>query len=363
MRTHPSFLSRRRFLSILGRSVVVGSLAGLDVSRFAHAAGSGVIRLGLIGCGGRGSGAAVQALKTGKDVRLVAMADLFDERMTQSLSAMRKPAIAGQIVVPVERRFTGFNAFQELLASGVDGVLLTTPPAFRPLHFEAAVSAGMHCFLEKPVAVDAPGVRQIRAAASAAAQRGLSAIVGLQEHFDNAHRECLAEISHGTLGKLRRLQGVIHLGDVPRYARRGALERQLGQSATELEFQLRNWYPFVWLSGDMIVEMLVHHIHTCLRAAGQPPQRARGVAQRREHTTCESGDLSDFLSATYAYPDGSELQAEIGALANSPRQYQAVIEGERGPPRCGLNTPGLLTGKASSFGVSPALRTTLTRRK
>jgi myo-inositol 2-dehydrogenase/D-chiro-inositol 1-dehydrogenase len=308
----------------------MGSLASLDISRFAHAAGTDGIRLGLIGCGGRGSGAVSNALKAGKDVRLVAMADLFMEKINQSLSAITKPANSSQIEVPPARRFVGFNAFQELLASGVDGVMLTTPPGFRPAHFQAAVSAGVHCFLEKPVAVDAPGVRQVRLSANSARQRGLSAIVGLQERYDNSFRQCLSAISDGAIGKITRMRATIHLDDLPRYTQRAVLESQLGRTLTEMEFQLRNWYPFVWLSGDMIVEMLVHHLDDCVSAMGKPPQQARGKAERRKHTAAEYGDLSDFLSATYTYPDGTELQAEISGLSGSDRQWQATIEGEKG---------------------------------
>jgi predicted dehydrogenase len=333
MKRNRILLPRRNFLASLGRTAVVGSLAGLDISRFAHAAGSDTIRLGLVGSGGRGSGAVANALKTGKDIRLVAIADLFEDKINQSLAAIRKPANPNQITVPQDRRFVGFNAYQQLLSSGVDAVILATPPGFRPLHFEAAVNAGLHCFLEKPIAVDAPGVRQVRASAALAGQRGLAVVVGFQEHFDNSFRQCLAEISNGALGKITRLKAIIHWEGIPRHAARATVENQLGRPPTEMEFQLRNWYPFVWLCGDMIVEVLVHHLNTCWSALGRAPALARGKAERREHTSSEYGDISDFLSGTYVYPDGTELQAEMSALARSAKQYETIIEGEKGVAR------------------------------
>src|SRR5882724_7638424 len=190
--------TRRTFLKSVGRSVAAASLASLDISRFAHGAGASSIRLGLIGCGGRGTGGTRQALATGKDVKLVAMADLFEEKINSGLAALRIAGVpAEQVQVNAEQKFVGFNAFQNLLASGVDAVILATPPGFRPLHFEAAANAGVHAFLEKPVAIDAPGVRQVRAATTIAHQKGLSVIVGFQERFHRLHEEFIRKISNG----------------------------------------------------------------------------------------------------------------------------------------------------------------------
>jgi predicted dehydrogenase len=326
----PNRTTRRHFLTSATKAVVVGSLAALDISRFAHAAGSGVIRLGLVGCGGRGTGAARQALATGKDVKLVAMADVQGEKITGSLDQLKKTPVAGQLEVTGERRFSGFDAFQNLLAAGVDGVLLTTPPGFRPLHFEAAIRAGVHCFLEKPVAVDAPGVRRVRAAAEGARQKGCSVIVGLQEHFEKSYEQFMSEISNGAIGTTKRLSAIIRRTDVPRWAQRATLNKQLRRPLTEMEFQMRNWYPFTWLAGDMIVEMLVHRIDTCLWAIGRPPQSVQGRAERREHTSSDDGNISDFLSVKYLYADGIEMQAEISGLAGNVNTHEATIEGEKG---------------------------------
>lgn len=322
--------TRRRFILSMARTAAAGSLAALDISRFAHAVGNGVIRLGLIGCGGRGTGAARNALATGKDVKLVAMADVFEEQVTSSMEALKKQGLADQLQVPGERRFVGFDAFQNLLATGVDAVILATPPGFRPLHFDAAARAGIHSFLEKPVAVDAPGVRRVRSAAAEARKKGLSVIVGLEEHFDKSYQQFMTEISNGAIGKINKLNAIIRLTDLPRRRQRSALDKQLRRPITEMDFQMRNWYPFAWLSGDMIVEMLVHKIDTCLWAVGGPPQSVRGRAERREHTSSDCGNISDFLSVKFLYADGGEMLAEICSLTGIASEWRASIEGEKG---------------------------------
>jgi len=323
--------TRRKFIASVAKVAAGASLASLDVSRFAHAAGSGIIRLGLIGCGGRGISATRQALVTGKDIKLVAMADVLEEKITGNLNQLKRRGIpADQLQVSAERQFVGFDAYQSLLAAGVDAVILATPPGFRPLHYEASVRAGIHAFLEKPVAVDAPGVAQIRASTQSARQKGLSVIVGLQEHFDRAHQEFFTEISNGAIGKINKLKAIVRLADVPRWALRTDVDKQLRRASTEMEFQIRNWYPFVWLSGDMIVERLVHRIDTCLWAKGGLPQSARGSAERREHSGSDYGNISDFCSATYRYADGTELLAEISGFSGARKSDQATIEGEKG---------------------------------
>lgn len=333
--------TRRKFILSVAKTVAAGSLVALDVSRFAHAAGSGVIRLGLIGCGGRGTGAARNALAAGKDVKLVAMADVIEQKVGSSLDQLKKSRIADQLDVPGERQFSGFDSFQHLLSVGLDAVLVATPPGFHALHVEAAVRAGLHCFLEKPVAVDAPGVRQVRATAEVATQNGLSVIVGFQEHFDSSYQQFLAELSNGAIGTIKKLNAVIRWTDLPRRTTRASVDKQLRRPSTEMEFQIRNWFPFSWLSGDMIVETLVHHIDTCLAAVGSLPQHVQGTAERREHPGSDYGNISDFLTARYIFADGIELQAEISALLDNSAAWQASLEGEEGI----ATAPGKIVGR------------------
>lgn len=322
--------TRRKFLGAVAKTVTASSLVTLDISRFAHAAGSGVIRLGLIGCGGRGTGAAKNALATGGDVKLVAVADLFEERVDGVLNQLKGKVNADQVKVSKDNRFVGFDAYEKLLASGVDAVILATPPGFRPPHFEAAAKAGVHCFLEKPVAVDAPGIRQIRAAAEVVRQKRLSAVVGLQDRFDNQSQQLMAEIAKGLVGKIRRQEAIIRVKSLPGGRQRATLEKSLGRTLSELEYQIRNWMCFTWLSGDYIVETLVSHLDLCLWATGRIPLKATGKAERREKRGQEFGNVNDFVSASFRYDDDTELVAEISGHANADPKWDYRIEGDKG---------------------------------
>src|SRR5262245_11629271 len=190
--------SRRDFLKTSATAAVGGAIASqLSIARNAHAAGNGLLRVGLVGCGGRGTGAAEQALKADKEVKLVAMGDAFADRIPQSLARLKRDkAVADKIDVPPERCFAGFDAYQHVIAAS-DVVLLCTPPGFRPLHLKAAVEAGKHAFAEKPVAVDAPGVRSALETCQLAAKKGLSVVSGLCLRFDNGFKETVRRIHNG----------------------------------------------------------------------------------------------------------------------------------------------------------------------
>src|SRR5438874_4841014 len=191
----PSAASRRDFLKT---TAIAGTLAAIPN---AHAAGSDVLRVGLIGCGDRGTGAATQALAADSNVQLVAMADAFEDRLQHSLETLQKTEkVAAKLAVRPEHRFVGFNAYQELLGSGVDVVLLCTPPHFRPIHLRAAVEAGKHVFAEKPVAVDAPGVRSVLATCERAKAKGLSVVSGLGMRYDEGLRDTVRRIRDGAIG-------------------------------------------------------------------------------------------------------------------------------------------------------------------
>lgn len=275
-------------------------------------------------------GAVRGALTTGRDVKLVALADLFANQFDGVVNSLKGKVGAEQVKVSKDAMFDGFDAYEKLLASGVDAVILATPQGFRPLHFEAVAKAGVHCFLEKPVAVDAPGVRQIRAAAEVAKQKRLSAVVGLQDRFDNQCQQLMVEIAKGAVGKITRQETIIRGKSLPRQIQRAPLEKKLGRSLSELEYQSRNWMPYVWLSGDYIVEMLVHGLDISLWAAGRIPQKASGKAERREKHGQEFGNANDFISVSYRYDDGVELAAEISGHADAVPKWETTIEGTKG---------------------------------
>ncbi|MCA9218302.1 MAG: Gfo/Idh/MocA family oxidoreductase, partial [Planctomycetales bacterium] len=231
--------SRRKFIKNSSLLVAGGAVAGqLSLARTAHAFGSDEIRIGLIGCGGRGTGAATQAMNTEGATKLIAMADAFDDRLQQSLRGI-KGEHNDKVDVPPERRFVGFDAYKHVLESDADLIILATPPGFRPMHFEAAINAGKHVFMEKPVAVDAAGVRKVLKATAEAKKKNLAVQVGLQRRHERKYRETIARLQDGAIGDINLTRAYWNGGGV------WVRPRQKGQ--TEMEYQMRNWYYFNWL--------------------------------------------------------------------------------------------------------------------
>src|SRR5437762_3154389 len=237
--------SRRGFLESSSLAVA-GSLASLAIPKNVHAAASEELKVGLIGCGGRGSGAASQALKADSKVKLWAMGDAFEDRLELSLNSLQKiEDVAPKLDVAKERRFVGFDAYKNVIDC-CDVVLLCTPPQFRPLHLKAAVDAGKHVFAEKPVAVDAPGVRRVLKICEEAKQKNLSIVSGLCLRYDWRFQEVVKRIHDGQIGKIQGLQANDY---------RGAIWVKPRQPDwTDMTWQMRNWYYFTWLSGDFNVE-------------------------------------------------------------------------------------------------------------
>jgi len=223
--------SRRRFLQS-SAAAVGGVLAARPALGF-HVAGSDVLRVGLVGCGGRGTGAATQALAADKNVKLVAMADAFEDRLTTSLEQIKANKKVGhKVEVSPERRFVGFDAYQKLIDCGVDVVLLTTPPHFRPLHLKACVAAGKHVFAEKPVAVDGPGVRSVLATCEEAKKKNLTVVSGLCLRYSFGFRETVQRIHDGAIGDIRTLQATDYRG--------GIWVKPRQPDWNDMEWQMRN---------------------------------------------------------------------------------------------------------------------------
>ncbi|RZM21921.1 MAG: Gfo/Idh/MocA family oxidoreductase, partial [Pedobacter sp.] len=216
----------------------------------AHSSVDDTIKIALIGCGDRGTGAAYQALSTKENLKLVAMADAFQDRLDNSYKVL-SDKFGAKVDVPQDRKFVGFEGYKKAIALA-DVVLLVTPPGFRPSHFEEAIKQGKHVFMEKPVAVDAPGVRKVLAAAELAKQKKLNVVVGLQRRYQANYRETIKRIEDGAIGDITGGQVYWNSGGV------WVRPRQAGQ--TEMEYQMRNWYYFNWLCGDHIVEQHVHNI-------------------------------------------------------------------------------------------------------
>lgn len=293
--------SRRDFLTTSAATAGALAAGGLAIGRSAHAAGDETLKVGLIGCGGRGSGAAANALTADSGAKLTAMADAFADRVEGSLKQLTK-AKPDQVAVDPDHRFVGFDAYKQLLAVDVDVVILATPPHFRPAHLAACVEAGKHVFCEKPVAVDAPGVRAVLAACEEAGKKGLSIVSGLCWRYHDGVRETMQRVLDGAIGRIVAIQETYNCG--PPWFRNKLRQPEW----TEMEYQMRNWYPFTWLSGDHNVEQ---HVHSLDKAAwlmhDEPPARAWGLGGRQVHSEETIGNIFDHHAVVYEYTDGVRL--------------------------------------------------------
>lgn len=316
--------SRRNFFKDSGLLLAGGAFVGgsLGIARAAHAYGSDTIKLGLVGCGGRGTGAAIQALSTaGGGVQLTAMADLFASNLQTAYRSI-KGKHPDKVELSSDSRFVGLRAFEQVLAADVDLVILATPPGFRPLHFEQAVRAGKHVFMEKPVAVDAPGVRRVLAAGHEAQRKGLAVQVGLQRHHERRYRQCIERLQDGAIGE-------------PIFARAywngaGIWTRPRRPTQTELEYQLHNWYYFNWLSGDHITEQHVHNLDVINWALQSHPIEAQGQGGREVRRGENTGQIFDHHMVEFTYPGGTRLLSQCRHIAGCVTSVGEHLHGTRG---------------------------------
>jgi myo-inositol 2-dehydrogenase/D-chiro-inositol 1-dehydrogenase len=303
-------LPRRTFLARSATAAAASSLLGFPMIGRGKDIASQPLKLALVGCGGRGAGAANQALVADSNMKLTAMADLFPNKLAVGLKSLQA-AHSDRVDVPPERQFTGFDGYQHAIADA-DVVILATPCAFRPAHFEEAVRAGRHCFIEKPVAVDAPGVRRVLAAGEEAKRKGLKVAVGFQRRHKKGFQEMVKRIHDGQIGEL------IYTRAFANTPLRTGLKRtpEMG----ELEYQCRNWYYFSWLSADFIVDNLVHGIDISNWIHGSYPVRAHGMGGLTERTR-DYGDLFDHFAVEWEYASGARL---FGECDRRPGTWAAV---------------------------------------
>jgi myo-inositol 2-dehydrogenase / D-chiro-inositol 1-dehydrogenase len=344
-----SRLTRRSFLGSTSKLVAGGALLGaLPVERFAHgAAADGLLKVALIGCGGRGSGAANQALNTGK-CKLVAMADAFQDRMTGSLNSLRN-AHADHVDVPASRMFTGFEGYKAA-TDEADVVVLGAPPGFRPLHYEYAVQKGKHIFMEKPVATDGPGIRKMLAAAEEAKKKNLKIVVGLQRRYEPGYLETIQRIRDGAIGEVVAMR--CYWNDA------GVWVNPRQPNQTEMEFQMRNWYYFVWLSGDHIVEQHVHNLDVCNWVKGAYPRRCQGMGGRQVRTAKEYGEIFDHHAVEFEYPDGTRMFSQCRHIRNCWSNVSEHAVGttgtcEVGKPHVIRDLNGKITWRFRAVNVDP----------
>lgn len=340
--------SRRQFLKT-GAVASLLPLIGSVPSVFA--AGSDRIRIGLVGCGGRGIGAVRNCLAADPSVQLVAIGDAFADRVEAALTDFTKgggstqnpvaPLPADQFAVTRERCFTGFDAYAQVINAGVDLVLLVTPPQFRPLHLKAAVEAGVHVFMEKPVAVDPVGARQVMLLADVAKQKGLAIVAGTQRRHSADYLETMARIKDGAIGELTGgscywlQQGLWHRGRQPEW--------------TEMEYQMRNWLYFTWLSGDHIVEQHMHNIDVMNWAFGGPPVKAIGMGGRQSRTDPKYGNAWDHFSIEFEYANGARVQSLCRQVQGAASRVSERLTGTKGV----ANPAGSIRGEQNWKFESP----------
>jgi len=314
--------TRREFL----KTTTVAGAALAASGNYAFAQGSDKLKVALIGCGGRGSGAAADALSADPGVVLTVMADVFKDHLDRSLANLKgEPSVGKRVEVTAENSFIGLDAYQKALATNVDVVLLTTPPGFRPQHIKAAVEAGKHIFAEKPMGTDAAGVRMAYEAAKGAAAKKRAFVAGFCWRYDNPRREFYKRIHEGAIGQVRHIQATYLTGPVKPMP--PASTRPAGVSDTE--WQIRNWYNFVWLCGDGLIEQACHSVDKILWAMkDEPPLRC--VATGGRQIPNNEGNIYDHIDVFYEWPDGvraTMAQRQINCDYNDNSDY---IVGSKG---------------------------------
>jgi predicted dehydrogenase len=312
--------SRRGFL----KATAAGALAGAALLSNAHAAGKDdTLKIALIGCGGRGTGAAAQALTADGNTRLVAMADAFEDRLKEHLAILKDDkAIADRITVTPDTSFVGFDAYKKAIDL-CDVALLTTPPGFRPLHLRYAVEQGKHVFCEKPVAVDGPGIQSVLQSARIAKDKGLCLASGFCWRHDLPKQETVKRLHDGAIGDILAIHATYNSGGVWHFDRE--------KSWTDMEWQMRNWYYFTWLSGDHIVEQHCHN-HDKARWALKDanPISALGTGGRTQRTDPKFGHIWDNFAVIYEFPGGVKVFSYCRHWNHCPNEVSDHLIGTKG---------------------------------
>ena len=334
--------SRRDFLK--GSATVAAGAAlagGLSIGRSAHAAGSDVIKACLIGCGGRGQGAIRNLLNVQDNIQVIAVADAFESNARNAVRGLKaEEAYKAKVDIPDDRIFSGLDAYQKAIASGVDMVVTAAPPGFRPIHYKAAIEAGKHVFMEKPCCVDAPGFRSLMETNKLAEEKGLKVGVGLQRHHEPRYIETIKRIHDGALGDLM-FQRVYWNGGGVWIRTHEELAKILKRAPTEMEYQVNNWYYFVWLSGDHICEQHVHNLDIAnwvYNKAGDPkaahPVEANGMGGRQVRKGKDVGQIYDHHYVEFTYADGSKVFSQCRHIVNTWSSVMEYAHGTKGDSNC-----------------------------
>jgi len=297
-------------------------LPTLDVGAMANVFENNTLKLALVGCGGRGSGAANQALQADDNVELIAMADAFEDRLTSSLNNLsEKYEGTGKIKVKEKHRFVGFDAYKKAIDLA-DVVILATPPGFRPQHFAYAVENNKHVFMEKPLATDVPGIRKVLEMAEVAKSKKLNVVVGLQRHYQENYLQTLDFLKNDSIGKI--VSGQVYWNSA------GVWVKPRKPEYTEMEYQMRNWYYFNWLCGDHILEQHIHNIDVANWFIGEYPVSAQGMGGRLVRTGKEYGEIFDHHFVEFTYPSGAVVASQCRHQPNTMYRVGEAFQGTKG---------------------------------
>lgn len=318
----PKKLNRRSFVRTTGLATGALVASSTSMGAMGYVAGNKKLKLALVGCGGRGTGAAVQALTADPDVELVAMADAFQDRLDKSLVGIIEHFEGEKkINVKEKNRFVGFDAYTKAIDLA-DVVILTTPPGFRPQHFEYAISQDKHVFMEKPVATDPEGIRKVLKNAKIAKEKGLNVVVGLQRRYEKKYLALHNQIQEGAIGKI--ISGQVYWNSAGVWVR----ERQPQQ--TEMEYQMRNWYYFNWLCGDHILEQHIHNIDVANWFIGEYPASAQGMGGRQTRNGLDHGEIYDHHFVEFTYPSGAVIASQCRHQKGCFTKVDEVFQGTKG---------------------------------
>ena len=317
--------SRRDF--VRQTSMAAGGILAIPILSKANyfSGASDVIKIAVVGCGGRGTGAVVQALSTKQNVQLVAMADAFRDRLDSSYKniaeALKENGSDKRLQVKEENKFIGFDAYKKAIPLA-DVVILATPPGFRPIHFEEAIRQNKHVFMEKPVATDPAGIQKVLQVAEEAKKKKLNVVVGLQRRYQTSYRELMKRIKDGAIGEIVAAQAYWNNDGVWVNPRKPGM--------TEMEYQMRNWYYFVWLCGDHITEQHIHNIDVINWAMDGYPVSAQGMGGREVRKGKDFGEIFDHHYVEFQYGDGTLLNSQCRHIKGTMSKVDELIVGTKG---------------------------------
>jgi myo-inositol 2-dehydrogenase / D-chiro-inositol 1-dehydrogenase len=336
--------NRRQFLKS-GSLIAGGTLAALSTGmRTVHAAEKNEFKVALIGCGGRGRGAAANILNSSHPVRIWAMADMFAESLNNCHELLHKEF--DKRIDVTDRKFVGFDAYQKAIDSGVDLVILATPPGFRPQHFEAAVNAGKHVFMEKPVATDPEGVRRVLESAKLSREKKLGVGVGLQRRHHAGYLDTIKRLQDGEIGDI--VSARAYWNDDGVWVKpRADLEKRKGAPLTEMEYQLHNWYYFNWLCGDHICEQHIHNLDVINWVKNAHPVKAHGMGGAQVRKGRDFGEIFDHHCVEFTYEDGTKMFSQCRHQKNCWKSVSESVQGTKG--RSDINRQTILANGKSPW--------------